>query len=233
MHVISVVVASILSACSDHTPPDVAVDREKEAAAKAFRREIQELPSTIVERVLWTPAALSEQAFYDFIDLTNSTGDTVPIWVQEGETYRVKIILWPGENQKIIHDQTVTAKSDRLTVGLFCSLAYAVTETAIEVDPKKEWLILEIDGETFAEEVPAWGYRPEEFISKTIFARKEEKPFLVLFHYNNMGPNSFEMAAESAYHAAETVIATIQEVPESGEQDAADQPPALGESEAE
>ena len=214
-HLILAVAALIPIGCSEQESTGVATDREQEVSSRDSRLEAKEPGSFRFERDSFYPVELSSESFFDFAALIKSNGDSVDISVKREKSYRVRVILNPGhpeEHKKVIHDQTITADSETLRIGLFCSLAYTVVDNVIKVDPKKELLTLEVSGKNFIKEVPEWSYRPSSFLSRTVYPSEDEEAFFVLYHINNMGPNSFDMAVDSAYRTYETVVATIQDV---------------------
>lgn len=141
-------------------------------------------------------------------------GERILIEVEEGKKYRVKVIVNRGEKSDLVHDHIVRASSTNLTIGIYCSIAYKIDGNTINVDENREWLTLELEGNSLIEELPKWSYRPEMIYSKTIFPRLEEKPFVVMFAGNNMWADNFEDAAERASRVNETIIASISEEPE-------------------
>jgi len=161
-------------------------------------------------------------ASYDLMDVINSVGQSETFDVESGGTYQIKVFLAPRSKQEqIVHDQTITAQSDRLTVGVYCSLAYNISENVITIDRDQEQVVLEIASRSFKKNVDKWSHRPIAVTSKAIPVTETEAPFVVMYHPNNMGADGFEMAVKHAMRAGrEEIIATIRRIERhNGEQD--------------
>ena len=136
------------------------------------------------------------------------TGGNVELPVSAGLPYRVCVyeteanLEFNGSNDKqfapLIHCRTVIASSDRLSIKVSCSLAYELTNDALSVEPNKKWVTLDVGRERFVAEVERWGYQPFESVSKGYKLGPIEMPCLVIYHPNNMGPETFEQACEYA-----------------------------------
>ena len=140
-------------------------------------------------------------AAYDLMGVLNSVGTSVTFAVETGATYEIKVLVDPWRSDQVtVHNRTVKADSSELVVGVYCSLAYSVSDSAISIDRKQEQIVLEVGNETYAENVEEWagGYRPGAVTSQAIDITEDESPFLVMFHPNNMGADSFEMAVKHA-----------------------------------
>jgi len=153
-------------------------------------------------------------ATYDFMELINSTGHSVMFRVESGKNYQIKVILNPNSSyEQIVHDQVVTSQFDRLSIGVYCSLAYNISDDEIRVDRNKEQVVLDVANQRFTKSVQKWAYKPEAVTSKAIPITESETPFLVMYHPNNMGADGFEMAVKHAMRNGHgEIVATIRRI---------------------
>lgn len=99
-----------------------------------------------------------EGATYDLMGVLNSVGTAVTLAVETGATYEIKVHVDPWRSdQVIVHHRSVKADSSELVIGIYCSLAYSVSEDAISIDRKQEQIVLEVGNKTYAENVEVWG----------------------------------------------------------------------------
>ncbi|MGK0190186.1 MAG: hypothetical protein ACI9R3_006006 [Verrucomicrobiales bacterium] len=199
--------------------PDTAVDSKSEAN-EISQSDERDAPRP--EKETFFNFSMPNSAQLDFAKAAHSIGDRVILHVREGQRYRVRVVYWPGEDEQIVNDRVVEVSSDVVNVGLWHSFSYSISGDAVVVNKDECLLILEVDGESFTREAPELGYRPHAIFTKEVDVSQEEQPFLIMYHGNNMGPATFDMAAEFAPSAADAVVATIQELRDrDSEQDAA------------
>ena len=179
-------------------------------------------PDSDSSEVTYGQVAYQEGAAHDLMVSLNSVGTSVTFTVEKGALYEIKVLVDPWrEDEVIVHQQRVVAKSPSLKVGVFCSLAYSIAEDVISIHPEREQIVLEVGDETFPKDVgPSWpgGYRPDAVTAKAIPITTGEEPFLVMFHPNNMGADDFETAVKHA--AGESsygeIAGTIRKVNQAG-----------------
>lgn len=161
--------------------------------------------------------AYQEGATFDFMAALKSVGTKVDLAVNKGSVYEIKVLVNPWRtDQVVVHKHTVNADSTGLVVGVYCSLAYSISEAedAITIARDQEQIVLEVGNETFSKDVENWGYRPEAVTSKSVTITDDENPFIVMFHPNNMGGDDFDMAVKHAKYEVSygEVACTIRRV---------------------
>lgn len=140
--------------------------------------------------------------------------------VEKGKQYRVRVYKTETKDvitdiddayvQQVIHDELFSPIANSFKLGVYCSLGYKSTDGKSSVDQDKTLVTLEAGAERFVAEVKEWGYQPFECISMDSLPGLEERPCMVVYHPNNMGPTTFEEAANYAKRVPESLVVTLQ-----------------------
>lgn len=166
------------------------------------------------------PDKLPALSLMEFSESLDSVGTTTTIATPISSEYVVKVYLNDGASETEVVRETGRAQSESLEIGLFCIKDYEISKGQIRIHESGERIALDLPGSARTEKVPPWTYRPILFHTKTVTASTDELAVIVMYHPNEMTPDTFDDAENFARKRhVESLVATIQLTQPIGEQD--------------
>lgn len=194
-HTIPLVMAAVLLGCDD-------------------RAQVVSVPTKtkVSEAIEFADAALlPESVADDLAGLLESTGDSTTVSIPKGARYVIRIYRNGGSEEEELLSQKGRSESEDVEIGLYCLRDHRFEDDRVLIEELTEQVVLELPNAATSAQVPAWEYRPMIFhCRKGVIVSTEEQAVVVMYHPNQMAPETFEDAVKFARERkVESLVATI------------------------